>query len=119
MRFLLCLEFLDLISLGDYDGVEADELLDKDDEQLLEDFGLALPVDVSVDGRTIAHHRIAVYRGLFEAVGGNEDTLQHCFDPSISPTANHDICCDVLGIEGSNSFGQIDNRRMCQALSRP
>lgn len=118
MRFLLCLEFLGLVSLGDHDGVEADELLDKDEKQLLEQFGLALSVDVSVDNTTQAYHRIALYRGLLEAVGGNEDPLQHYFDPRVSPTVNHKICCDVIDIEGSNSFENFDKGRMCQALSR-
>ncbi|KAL6406063.1 hypothetical protein AUP68_10624 [Ilyonectria robusta] len=118
VRFLLCLEFLGLVSLGDHDGVEADELLDKDEKQLLEQFGLAFSVDVSVDNTTQAYHRIALYRGLLEAVGGNEDPLQHYFDPRVSPTVNHKICCDVIDIEGSNSFENFDKGRMCQALSR-
>ena len=115
---MLCLEFLGLISLGDYDGVEADELLAKDEEQLLEQFGLALPMDVSVDGATHAYHRIALCRGLLEAVGGNEDPLQHYFDPRVSSTVNYKICCDLIDIEGSNSFENIDKGRMCRALSR-
>lgn len=62
------------------------------------------------------HPVITLFRGGFEAAGGIEDSLQHCFDPSYSSARGLGLRCAVLGLGGSRRLQDIDLNAISMAL---
>ncbi len=60
---------------------------------------------------------ISLVRLLLEFSGGREDFKQHKFDKEFTANENANLCCDLLGITGSNSFGRFNTQDILNALS--
>ena len=100
-----------------YDGPPALELLSKGQDELLQVF-----TDLSKNGSREPDceeiQMISLVRCLLECAGGREDFSQHIFDKEYTANENANLCGALIGITGSNCFGNFDMQKMLNALSR-
>ena len=115
-----------LISYNDYNSPSALKLLEKDEKELLRCFWKVnwdLPTADSMAGSNKNHriqrHETSLIQKVFKLAGGcPQNDLQHDLDPGVTAFENARICGHVVGIDGSNSFGNFDAQKMCDALSK-
>ena len=117
-KFSLCLQLLGLTLLDDYTSESALGLLMQDETNLLgELFDLEYLSDTDEISVDEIYHCISLMRGLIEEVGGEEDDLQHQFDPQYSMLVNQQIYGAVVDIFGSSSIEGTNLDALQRALS--
>lgn len=115
--------FLALNLLQNYDTPSAIHLLEKDQEELLQAFrkdpaGLLKAVSAKCQNLKSEFHIIALLRGLLEFCEGRTDFHQHKFDQECTANDNVNLYGSLVGVTGSNCFGNFDSQAMRSALSK-
>jgi hypothetical protein len=124
--------FLGLTLLKDYDIPPALELLRKDRDELLQAFQNGqdellqafwrdhtdlFPGSTSAQ-RSAEFQRISLLRCLLVFSGGKDDIRQHRFAPEYTASDNVNLYGSLVGITGSNCFGNFDSQVILDALSK-
>ncbi|KAK0627089.1 hypothetical protein B0T14DRAFT_511755 [Immersiella caudata] len=114
-RFLLRCAFLGLHLLGDYNSASAREIVDRGEKEWAEHFRqLGANKVRRVPQRDLGGelHKVALLRGVLEAVGGRRDVRQHRFDLALPVNKSFAAFGDILGLnvsaEDLASFGSFD-----------
>ena len=63
-------------------------------------------------------HTISLIRRLLEYCGGKIDKRQHKFDANSISNDNLNIYCSLVGLAGSNDFGNFDSQSMLEQLAK-
>lgn len=124
-RFTQYLKFLGLNSLRNYDSCEALELLAKDQADLLQPFqkchtdpfkALSEPKapNKTLHGSEI--QMISLVRAVLELAGGMVDCRQHALDQEYAISDNFNLYKILVGVSGTNGFGNFDPKEMYNAL---
>ena len=61
---------------------------------------------------------ISLVRGLFELSGGLVDCRQHALDQEYTISDNLNLYMILVGVTGTNRFGDFDPKEMYDALSK-
>jgi len=119
--------FLGLNRQRSYDSHEALELLTKDQADLLQPFQKChtdpfktlserkAPIK-TLRGSEL--QMISLVRGLFELSGGIVDCRQHALDQEYTNSDNLTLYMILVGVTGTNRFGDFDPKEMHSALSK-
>jgi hypothetical protein len=115
--------FLALNLLQNYDTPSAIHLLEKDQEEVLQVFrkdpaDLLKAVSAKYQNPKSGFHIIALLRGLLEFCDGRKDFQQHEFDQECTTNDNVNLYGSLVGVTGSNCFGNFDSQAMRSALSK-
>lgn len=117
--------FLGLNRQRSYDSHEALELLAKDEADLLQPFQKCrtdpfktlserkAPIK-TLHGSEL--QMISLVRSLFELSGGIVDCRQHAFDQEYTISDNLNLYMILVGVTGTNRFGDFDPKEMYNAL---
>jgi len=96
------------------------DLLSKDQDQLLQvfrqDYTDLLAV-IPTNQQNAELHRISLYWLLFASCGEEDDLGPRKLDPKYSASDNANMIGSLVGITGSNRFGDYDLQAMLNALS--
>lgn len=109
-KFAQLLLIIGLSLLEDYDNPAAREALDKDEEEILQ--------VIQGDPRCADVQTIALARLLLEFSGGKANFSQHNFDEEYTADDNANLYGSLIGITGTNSFGNLSVGKMMNALSK-
>lgn len=96
------------------------DLLRKDEDQLLQGFRqdyTNLLEDVPTYQRDAEYHSISLYWSLLVSCGVKNDFRPRKFDPKYTAKDNANMIGSLVGISGSNCFGDFDSQAMLNALS--
>jgi hypothetical protein len=96
------------------------DLLRKDEDQLLQGFRqdyTDLLEDVPTYQQDAEFHSISLYWLLFVSCGAKDNFRPCKFDPKYTAKDNANIIGSLVGISGSNCFGDFDSQAMLNALS--
>jgi hypothetical protein len=109
--------------LKDYNTPSAVQLLEKDQDGVLQAFGkdpadLFKAASAKCQNRKAEAHLIGLVRRLLILAGGPEDPHQLKFDQEYTAIDNLNLYGSLVGITGSNRFGNFDLQAMLSALSR-
>ena len=117
--------FLGLNRQRSYDSYEALELLAKDQADLLQPFQKCHTDPF----KKLSEHKapiktlhgselqiISLVRGLFELSGGIVDSRQHALDQEYTFSDNLNLYMVLVGVTGTNRFGDFDPEEMYSAL---
>jgi len=111
--------------LGNYDSPLALDLLAKDQDDLLQPFRKSHTdlfeaiLENEVPVKTLECSKlqtISLVRGLLEFSGGRVECRQHAFDQEHTTSDNTRLCGLLIGITGTNRFGNFDSKQMHDAL---
>lgn len=118
--------FLGLNRQRSYDSHEALGLLAKDQADLLQPFQKCHTDPFkTLSDEPQAHTKmlhgselqmISLVRGLFELSGGIVDCRQHALDQEYTINDNLNLYMILIGVTGTNRFGDFDPKEMCNAL---
>ena len=102
----------------DYESLDADYYLESNQDALLENLQLSLPIPVPAERPRRDEAQItSLIRALLESSGGRVD-LQHEFAEEYTASNNADLYASVLGITRKKHFGDFDSEAMRNALSK-
>jgi len=96
------------------------ELLRKDQDQLLRGFRQEhtdFLEEIPINQQNAEFHRISLYWSLFVSCGGEDAFRPRKFDPKYTARDNTNMIGSLVGITGSNGFGDFDSQAMLNALS--
>lgn len=101
------------------------DLLAKDQDDLLQPFQqghtdlLETALEIEIPVKTLERSKlqsISLVRGLLEFSGGRVECRQHAFDQEYTASDNISLCGILIGITGTNRFGNFDSQKMYNAL---
>jgi len=117
--------FLGLNGQRSYDSSEALELFAKDQADVLQPFQkchtnpFRALSDCKAPIKTLHGSElqtISLVRGLFELAGGIVDCRQHALDQEYTISDNFNLYMILVGVTGTNLFGDFDPKEMYNAL---
>lgn len=121
-KFTLCLVLLALSLPNDYDTPSVIQLLEKNQEEVLQAFGIDLAdlfKTAECKNRKEATHFIGLTRRAFMVAGGLENVHQlKFFDQEYTAIDNLNLLGSLVGVTGSNHFRNFDLQAILSALSR-
>ena len=97
------------------------DLLSRDEDQLLQGFRqdcTDLLEEVPTYQRDAELHSISLYWLLLVSCGAKDDFRPRKFDPKYTAKDNANMIGSLVGISGSNCFGDFDSQAMLNALSK-
>ena len=108
--------FLNLTT--DYDSLHAYHYLASNEDDLLENFQLSLPIPVPPERTKHDEAQItSLVRALLELSSGRVDLQQHEFAKEYTLSDNADLYATVLGITRERTFGDSDSEQIYKELS--
>lgn len=114
--------FLGLNLVESYDSPPALALLAKDEDDLLQPFRnsyIDLPEASSAQVEELIRaeqQTTSLVRGMLELAGGRVERQQHVEDQEYTARDNAGLCGSLIGITGTNQFGNFDLKQMHNAL---
>jgi hypothetical protein len=108
-----------VLNLEDHNSSDAHNYLESNQDNLLENLQLSLPISVPAERTKRDEAQItSLFRALLELSGGRVDFQQHRFAEEYTASENADLYASVLGITRTRQFGDFDSEEMCNTLSK-
>jgi hypothetical protein len=100
-------------------SLNADYYLQSNQDDLLENLQLSLPIPVPAERARREEAQItSLFRALLELSGGRKDDQQHRFTEEYTASKNTELCASVLGIIRTRQLGDFDSEEIYNTLSK-